>query len=142
MKEDVARRLLQVLGKLIDVAKDGDTRVGKAGPAGHLHHQAAARILHDVARVDGQRGEAEYGVARLIRRKVHQRAEGVPRSPVVHPRHHRAQVRKLRLLHLRTPLPADLSDCPPVSPSCAVHSSPKKVMKMTLVRHMHACTRY
>lgn len=100
VEEDIAGRLLQVLGQLVDIAEDGDARVGQAGPAGHLHDQAAARVLHNVARVDRQRGQAEYGVARLVRRKVHQRAKGVPRPPVVHPRHHRAQVRKLRLLHL------------------------------------------
>ena len=69
-------------------------------PAGHLHDQAAAGVLHDVASVDGQRGQAEDGVARLIRSKIDQRAERVACSPVVHVGHHCAQVRKLRLLHL------------------------------------------
>ena len=69
-------------------------------PAGHLHDKAAAGVLHDVARVDGQRRQAEDGVPRLICRKIDERAKGVPCSPVVHVGHHRAQVRELRLLHL------------------------------------------
>lgn len=41
----------------------------------------------------------EDGVAGAISCKVHQRAKGVPRPPVVHVAHDGAQVRKLRLLH-------------------------------------------
>ena len=68
----------------------------------HMHHQTAAAVLHDVARVDGQRRHAEDGEARAVGRKVHERAKGVPRSPVVHAGHRGAQVRKLRLLHLHS----------------------------------------
>lgn len=48
--------LMHVRWELVDVPKDGDSGVGHAGPAGHLDHQGAARVLHDVARVDGQGG--------------------------------------------------------------------------------------
>ena len=47
-----------------------------------------------------QHGSApENGVPRAVGRKVHQRAKGVARPPVVHVAHDGAQVRKLRLLH-------------------------------------------
>lgn len=136
--------------------------------AAHLHHHAAARVLKQVARLDGQRRQAagkecssraqwwaggayenwvghstgcnaprasvycrpakpaahqhcflgrqqllrqqysgssssgaapEDGVPRSVRRKVHERAKGVARTPVVHVAHDGAQVRKLSLLH-------------------------------------------
>lgn len=67
----------------------------------HLHHQAAARVLHDIAVLYRQRRQREDGEPAAIGRKVHKGAEWVPRAPVVHARHDGAQVRVLRLLHLR-----------------------------------------
>ena len=93
------RLLLHLLGQRVDVAKDGDARVGEPRPPRHLHHQAAPRVLQDVARLDGERREAEDGVPSAVGGKVDEGTKGVPRAAVVHPAHDRAQVRKLRLLH-------------------------------------------
>jgi hypothetical protein len=96
----LCRLLLQLgRGQLVHIPKDGDPRVGQPRPPRHLHHHAAARVLQQVARLDGQRGQAEDGVPRTVGRKVDQRAKGVARPPVVHVGHDGAEVRKLSLLH-------------------------------------------
>lgn len=58
--------LMHVRRQLIHVSKDGDPGVGHASPAGHLNHQRASGVLHDVACVDSQGGQAEEGAASPI----------------------------------------------------------------------------
>ncbi len=93
---------LHLRRELVDITEDGHAGVGEACPAGHLDDHGAAGVCQDVAGVDGQGAEAEDGLAGPIAGKVHQRAKGVPRPPMVHGAHHRAQVCICGLLHLVT----------------------------------------
>lgn len=102
LQENLPGCFLKMQGELVDISKHGHACIGQASPARHLDHKAASGVLHYVARVDGQRGEAEDRVAGFVHSKVNQRAEGVPGSAMVHVRHDGAQVRKLCLLHLQT----------------------------------------
>ena len=96
----LASSALHLRRKLVDVPKDGNTGICKAGPARHLDDHGAAGVGQDVARVDGQWAQAEDGLACAVARKVHECAERVARASVVHGAHHCAQVRVCRLLHL------------------------------------------
>ena len=53
---------------------------------------------HQTSNLNGKRAEAEDGIAGAVRGKVHQRAKGVTRPPVVHAAHDCTEVRKLSLL--------------------------------------------
>lgn len=75
---------LHVGRQLVHITKDGDTCIGQTGPARHLHHQATARVLNQVAGMDCQWAEAENGQATTIRGKVYQCAKGVPCTAVTH----------------------------------------------------------
>jgi hypothetical protein len=72
---------LHVQWQLVHVTKDGHPRISQPRPPRHLHHQGAARVLNQVARVDGQRAEAEDRQPGPITGKVHQGAEGVAGAP-------------------------------------------------------------
>lgn len=91
---------MHVRRQLIHIPKDGHPGIGHASPAGHLNHQGTSGVLHDVASVDGQGGQAEEWATRPIRCKVHYGAEGVASPSVVHVGHDGAQVSVLGQLHL------------------------------------------
>ena len=74
LQENLPGCFLKMQGELVDISKHGHARIGQASPARHLDDKAASGVLHYVASVDGQRGEAEDRLAGLVHSKVHQRA--------------------------------------------------------------------
>lgn len=75
--KDLNGGCLHALGKHMDIAEHSNARVSLATPAGHLNHKAGARVLLEVASVDGERRQSEDRVTCMWRSRIGCKREAV-----------------------------------------------------------------